>query len=89
MIETVGDELVGIRPVYVSGSGSGSFARLLAVAVVRGGKAVLAPTLAEGLAALDDPELADRLSDALLPTVSSPGPATSGPTATTTPEAGP
>lgn len=63
--------VIAVRGVYIAGSGSDSFARLLSVAVVHDGKAVLAPDVQTGLRALDDPALADKLARDLLPVVSS------------------
>jgi uncharacterized membrane protein (UPF0182 family) len=59
--------VIATRAVYVSGTGQGSFSRLLAVALVSEGQAVLAPTVDQGLDALDDPALAARYAGQLLP----------------------
>lgn len=58
---------IAIRPIYIRGTGADGFQRLLGVAVVRDGTAVLAPDIGQGLAALDNPKLAAELAKSLLP----------------------
>lgn len=64
---------IAVRPIYIRGTGVDGFQRLLGVAVVREGTAVLAPDIGQGLAALDNPELAAQLAKSLLPEASSAG----------------
>jgi uncharacterized membrane protein (UPF0182 family) len=70
-LSIIDHRVVATRPVYVASTGTGSFSRLLAVALVSDGQAVLAPTVDLGLAALDDPALAARLAGQLLPATAS------------------
>ena len=70
-LSIIDQRVVATRPVYVASTGTGSFSRLLAVALVSDGQAVLAPTVDLGLAALDDPALAARLAGQLLPATAS------------------